>query len=197
MLHKKEIVYPYFLECAALCSDDSFWEEIFILLSKGIPPPGTFINKGYLCCMYKNKEFSYKLERKEAKVLKDELYDILNTKAGILSLKEKSKQRIEFEEYGNKIKRERKTWSDIHKKDIKEYSIDRYILYLMKKLNLTRKETLELYNIISIAMHLKLITPKDIKYSDGAIRSIEGVSVVNDQIVINHDIYDLSKYTMY
>lgn len=193
---KKDILYPYFLECVVLCSGDHFWETIFIDLSRGIAPPGTFINKGYLCCVYKDKEFSYKLERKDAKILKDELYNILNNKAGILSLKEKIKKRIEFEDYGIKLKNDKKTWNDIHKKDIKDYLIHRYILSLMDELSLTHKEAKELHDIITVAFYLKLITPKDIKYSNGKIQSIEGVKIEDGKVIINYNIYDLSEYNL-
>ena len=44
MVLKKEIVYPYFLECIEL-TDENDWKIIFENLAYGIPPHGTFINK--------------------------------------------------------------------------------------------------------------------------------------------------------
>jgi hypothetical protein len=65
---KREIVYPVFLECCQY-ADDIFWENVFEDLAYGKPPYGTYISKGFLCCSFKNKEFSYKIERKDCKIV--------------------------------------------------------------------------------------------------------------------------------
>ena len=63
MLVKKELLYPIFLECSQH-ADDTFWENIFEDLAYGKAPYGTYISKDFLCCGYKKKEFSYKIEKK-------------------------------------------------------------------------------------------------------------------------------------
>ena len=60
---KREIVYPIFLECCQF-TDDKFWENVFEDLAYGKTPYGTYISKDFLCCSYKKKEFSYKIEKK-------------------------------------------------------------------------------------------------------------------------------------
>ena len=90
---KQEIIYPFFLETCQYCND-IFWETIMEDLAYGKPPHGTYISKGFLCCSYKNKEFSYKLERKDPKILYQNIYDLLTEKLGILSYKEKAQKRL-------------------------------------------------------------------------------------------------------
>ena len=60
---KREIIYPIFLECCQF-TDDKFWENVFEDLAYGKTPYGTYISKDFLCCSYKKKEFSYKIEKK-------------------------------------------------------------------------------------------------------------------------------------
>ena len=73
---KKEIIYPVFLECCQF-TIDSFWENIFEDLAYGKTPYGTYINKDFLCCSYKDKEFSYKIERKDSEKLYKDIYNLL------------------------------------------------------------------------------------------------------------------------
>ena len=85
---RKEIVYPIFLECCQY-AENTFWENIFENLAYGKTPYGTFISKDFLCCNYKKKEFSYKIERKCSKLLYQEVYNILTKKLGLMSTQEK------------------------------------------------------------------------------------------------------------
>ena len=66
MTIKKEIIYPIFLECCQYTTD-IFWENVFEDLSYGKTPYGTYITKDFLCCNYKEKEFSYKIEKNNQK----------------------------------------------------------------------------------------------------------------------------------
>ena len=76
MVIKRDIIYPVFLECCKY-ANDSFWENIFEDLAYGKTPYGTYINKNFLCCSYKNKEFSYKIERKDSYQLYNDIYNLL------------------------------------------------------------------------------------------------------------------------
>ena len=86
---KREIIYPIFLECCQF-ADDIFWETIFEDLAYGRAPSGTYISKDFLNCSYKNKEFSYKIERKDPENIYNDIYKLLTEKLGILSQKEKN-----------------------------------------------------------------------------------------------------------
>ena len=74
---KKEIVYPIFLECLTF-AEDNIWKNIFEDLAYGIAPYGTYISKNFLCCGYKDKEFSYKIDSSmNAQVLYTDIYNLI------------------------------------------------------------------------------------------------------------------------
>ena len=76
MTIKREIIYPFFIE-ASKFADDIFWENIFEDLAYGKTPYGSYISKDFLSCNYTNKEFSYKIERKDPHILYTEIYNLL------------------------------------------------------------------------------------------------------------------------
>ena len=53
---KYKLIYPFFIECLQYTSD-KFWKNVFEDLAYGITPAGTYINKDFLTCNYKDKEF--------------------------------------------------------------------------------------------------------------------------------------------
>ena len=66
------------------------WKYIFEDLAYGRTPYGTYITKDFLCCNYKGKEFSYKIDTtKTGEQLYNELYNILFNKFGLLSIEDK------------------------------------------------------------------------------------------------------------
>jgi hypothetical protein len=138
MVIKKEIIYPVFLECLQF-TNDFFWENIFEDLAYGKTPYGTYINKDFLCCNYKDKEFSYKIEKKEPEQLYNDILFLLGKKLGILSLKDKNNKQIDFKNIENELKECRKNWSNIRKKNIKDLLIERYVLNMKDKYLLTMK----------------------------------------------------------
>ena len=95
MTVKKDILYPMFLDCMELI-DDKFWENVFEDLAYGKPPYGTYISKDSLCCNYKDKEFIYKIEKKNPKQLYSDIYSLLSKKLGILSKQDKLMKKIDF-----------------------------------------------------------------------------------------------------
>lgn len=187
---KREIIYPIFLECCQF-TIDSFWSNIFEDLAYGKSPYGTYINKDFLCCSYKDKEFSYKIERKESEKLYKDIYNLLVNKLGILSQKERNKKRIEFHKTESKIKEYRQKWSNIRKKNIKDLLIERYVIDMKKKYLLTLEQSKYLLSIIFIALVFKVIVSKDISYSDGKIQYIEGIEFENKKIILKKNIYDI------
>ena len=63
------LVYPFLLKCCAF-TNDNFWKYVFEDLAYGKPPYGTYITHNFLCCKYKDKEFSYKIcDKKSAEKL--------------------------------------------------------------------------------------------------------------------------------
>jgi len=184
---KKEIIYPFFLECCKY-TDDSFWECVFEDLACGISPYGTYINKGYLCCC-KGKNSSYKIERKDAEILYEEIRTILKDRVGILSKKEKQKKRIAFRDEEIRIKNSREKWENIRKKTIRDGLIQNYVIEMRKKHVLSKKQSKYLLTLINIGLLFKNITSDDIEYEDGKIIDIRGIEVVNGRIETIKNMY--------
>ena len=154
MTIKKDIIYPIFLECSQFITD-KFWENIFEDLAYGKSPYGTYITKGSLTCKYKDKEFIYKIEKKDVKTLYTEVYVLLSKKLGLLSHQDKLNKKIDFENIENEIKEGRKNWTSIRKKNIKDLIIENYVISMKNKFSLNIKQAKYLLSIIFIGMVFK------------------------------------------
>lgn len=180
---KREILYPVFLECCQF-ADDVFWENIFEELAYGKAPYGTYISKGFLCCSYKNKEFSYKIERKDPKILYDDIYKLLTEKLGILSHKEKAQKRLDFHELEKNIKQSRQEWASIRRKNVKDIMYEKYVIDMKRKYSLTTKQCKYLLAIILLSIMFKTITSKDIIYKDDKIQNIAGLEFAKGKVIL-------------
>jgi len=190
MIVKKEILFPVFLECCQY-ADDTFWENIFEDLAYGKAPYGTYISKEFLCCGYKKKEFSYKIEKKPAEMIYQEVYSLLTKRLGLLSYREKVKKKKIFTDLEDSIKDTRKKWVDIKKKNMKELLIELYVTRMKNKHQLSIKQAKYLISIILLAMVFKVITSANINYSDGRIVSIDGIDFSKKQVIIKKNLYSL------
>jgi len=187
---KKEILYPIFLECCQF-AEDTFWENIFEDLVYGKTPYGTYINKNFLCCSYKNKEFSYKIERKDPKILYEDIYSLLTNKLGILSQREKNNKRIDFYRTENEIKENTQDWANIRKKNIRDTLVELYVIDMKQKYKLTNLQTKNLLSSIFIGLIFKVINSKDIIYEDGKITKIEGIEFQKGKYTLIKNIYNV------
>lgn len=185
---KKEILYPIFLECCPF-AEDTFWENIFEDLVYGKTPYGTYINKNFLCCSYKNKEFSYKIERKHPKIIYDDIYSLLTNKLGILSQREKNKKRIDFYKTENDIKETTQNWANIRKKNIRDTLVEMYVIDMKQKYKLSVIQAKHLLSSIFTGLIFKVINSKDIIYEDGKITKIEGIDFEKNKYIITKNIY--------
>lgn len=181
---KKELIYPFFLECTQFCPD-SFWENIFVDLSYGKTPHGSFISKEYISCRYKTREFDYKIEKKEAKQLYEEIYDLFKNKLGILSQREKTKKKLAFHDMENIMQNSRVDWSTIRRKNIKDAMYEKYVIDAKKKYKLTSAQSSYLLSLIIICIAFKTITSADIVFSDDKIQSIKGIEFEKGKIILN------------
>jgi len=194
MTNKKDIIYPIFLECSQFITD-KFWDNIFEDLAYGKAPYGTYISKGSLTCKYKDKEFIYKIEKKDPEILYNEVYVLLTKKLGLLSHQDKINKKIDFQNIEDEIKEGRKNWNSIRKKNIKDLLIENYVITMKNKYLLTIKQAKYLLSIIFIGMIFKIISVKDIEYRDGIITKIEGINFKKKEIILEKDIYDV-KYNV-
>jgi hypothetical protein len=187
---KKEIIFPLFLECCQYTTD-IFWENIFEDLAYGKPPYGTYISKDFLCCSYKKKEFSYKIERKTPEILHSDIYLLLKNKLGLLSQKEKIIKRAAFQNIEETMNETRKSWSKIRKKNIKDLLIEQFVINMRSKYFLSIVQARYLRSVIFIAMVFKVITSNDINYQNGVILGIDGISFNKKEIIFERDLYNM------
>jgi hypothetical protein len=188
MLPKKEILYPIFIECSAYARD-AFWKNVFEDLAYCKCPYGTYISKDFFYCNYRNKEFSYKIEKKNPKTLYDDIYDLLVRKLGLLSHQDKFQKKADFIAIEEDIKNSRKVWANIRKKNIKDLLIENYAIEMKTKHSLTIATTRQLLSIIFIGMSFKIISSKDIVYEDGVVKNILGIRFSKNKIILDRDIY--------
>ena len=181
-----ELIYPTLLKCCEF-NVDSFWKFIFEDLAYARPPYGTFIVKDFICCNYKNKEFSYKIdEEKDPQVLYNEIYDLLANKFGLMSDEDKKIKRIEFEQTQADFHENMcENWNSIKKKNIKQNLIENFVINMKKKHKLNKKNVKKLLSLICIGIMFKTIGNNDIEYSPGEILSIDNIDFKQNKIILN------------
>lgn len=194
MVQKREIIYPWLLGCCEHCPN-GFWETIFEDMAYSKSPYGTYISNDMLCCSYKNKEFSYKIEEKDTLQIYQEIYDLLKNRLGLLSQQDRAKAQVDFQKAEEHLKEGRKNWGDIRKKNIKDMLIERYVIKTKKKYSLSISQTKVLLSIISIAILFKVITANDILYDNGEILNIEGIKIEKKKVYLERDLYSITVNT--
>lgn len=150
------IIFPVFIICANLCSDD-FWRQLFDDFSQGITPKHVSVTSDTFIC--KNKNYLYKGETPEN--IHKKICDIL-----IKTLKYKGCKN-EFEKWENN------NWKNIRKKKLREIIFINYILKLGDKYNLSTAKMREINNKIKMALIYGDINNDDIEYSNGEIINIK------------------------
>jgi len=191
---KKDLIYPVFLECCAF-SPDSYWELIFEDLAYGKAPTGTYISRNFLCCSYKNKDFSYKIERKDPKILFDDIYSLLSKKLGLMSEKEVVSKRTLFSSKEKVIHESYQTWSNIKKKNVKDAIYEKYAIDMKKKHGLSVSETKKLLTYIYICMIFKSVTSKDIFFEDDKITHIDGLEFEDGKVILTRSLCSGGSYS--
>ena len=182
MTIKKEIIFPYFLECCTYAKD-IFWQNIFEDLAYGKTPTGSYFitskcgekQEKALSCSYKNKKFVYKIiEEKDSKSLYSEISELLSNKLGILSKNDKTVKKKDFRQVEMGIQEERQTWKGV-KKTLRSLHIENYTIEMMKKYDLNLQQSKRLLSLITIAILFKIITSDDITYDGTKITNINGI----------------------
>ena len=188
MVLKKEIIYPIFFECCKYTLD-VFWKKVFEDLAYGITPYGTYINKNFLCCSYKTKEFSYKIESNDIELLYKDVFVLLHDKFGLLSPIDKLKKRDEFFINETKLKENQQYWVNIRKKKTKDLLLELFIVEMKNLHHLSLYDAKYIFSFINVALMLKVIIFSDIEYSDNKIKHINGIEFKNNTYVIDKNLY--------
>jgi hypothetical protein len=168
MTIKKEILYPQLLECIPF-TNDVYWKQIFEDMAYGITPYGVYIHKGFLCCNFKNKEFSYKIDSKEPSIMYSDIHTLLR-KVGLYSINDKlhMMQTINKME-SDMLESHMSKWNNIKKRTIRDFIIENYVIDMKKQHGLSDEETKKLYNLIQVGLIFKTVNAKTIQYKNGKI----------------------------
>lgn len=185
----RELLYPFFIECCN-CTDDSYWKTIFEDLAYGITPYMTYISKDMLICNHKDREFAYRICKKDPMILYNEIIGLFKTKLGLLSYVEIISKRNDIEQfYDNPVNTN--DWVSIKRKTVKEIYIEKFIIDMKSKYSLNIAQTRRLSNVIFLAFVYKVITPADIVIDNGVIEYIDGIEISENGVVLKRNIYDI------
>jgi hypothetical protein len=185
-----ELQYPIFLN-ASQYATDTFWKYIFEDLAYGRTPYGTYITKDFLCCNYKGKEFSYKIDvSKSGEQLYNELYNILFNKFGLLSIEDKQVLRTTFEKTRDSVPLTNSTWASIKKKNIKQLLIENFVIEMKQIYSLTTVDTKKLLSYIATGIIFKTISNEDIDFQSGKIINISGFNFEKGKYIIPKTLFD-------
>jgi hypothetical protein len=185
-----ELQYPIFLN-ASQYATDTFWKYIFEDLAYGRTPYGTYITKDFLCCNYKGKEFSYKIDvSKSGEQLYNELYNILFNKFGLLSIEDKQVLRTKFEKTRDSVPLTNSTWASIKKKNIKQLLIENFVIEMKQIYSLTTVDTKKLLSYIATGIIFKTISNEDIDFQSGKIINISGFNFEKGKYSIPKTLFD-------
>ena len=194
MKFRLELVYPFFIKCCQY-TDDLFWQFIFEDLAYGKSPYGTYITKNFLCCNYKNKEFSYKINsKKDPQIIYEDIYNLLKNKFGLLSEKDRKNKRDLFNNTNQDAsKKITINWKNIKKKNIKNIIIENYVIEKKKQHNLSYYKSIYLLSIIIIGLIFKNITTNNIEFNNGEITNINNIYISDKKINIQNMSYNTTK----
>ena len=198
---KKEILYPIFLQCASQV-EDTFWRYVYEDLSYGKCPYGLSLQKNYLTCYIRGKEFSYKMDpEKSPKTIFEELDALLRERAGILSEKEKMterarlcRQRTTVPVKSSTAIQKKEEWTHVKKKMIRDTLLEQYVLENSQKYNVTAIMAKRVLSLLIVGLMFKTITAKDIMYQNGFIKKIEGFDFEPSKIVIHKNVLQCKNY---
>ena len=185
MFNKTTLLYPIFLTCTQFVEDDNYWKSLYEDFAYGQCPYGMFISNDYLCCNYKNRKFSYKInQNKNPHDFYLEINNILlnfglQSKQDTLSNKSLSLNNTDFP-----------NWKSIKKKSIKKSLIEKFIIEKSKQYNINEYTSRKLYNQIILGMLLKTILSSDVTCYNIDIYNINGLTFYEGGYKFDKDILD-------
>lgn len=168
----KEIIYPHFLHCCQE-TEDHYWKYIFEDLSYGRAPYGVYFTKGFMCCGFKGKEFSYRVDPHiPVPQLFKEVKTILNCKLGIQSSSDILSSREKFEKTSERLAlHECNNWALLKKKEVRGLLLENFIISQNKNFNRIKQK--KLLSSLMLAIQLKIINNEDISIYHGRVTEIK------------------------
>ena len=193
-MHRKEIIYPCLLHCCRETVDD-FWHYIFEDLACGKPPYGAYFAKNFLCCAFRGKEFSYKIDpNKPITELYNDIKEILYTKLGLRSKEDMIAQRQKFERSSDELSlNELNDWNTIKRKEVRNLVLEKFVLKIGGECSWSRTQTKRCLSALLLALQLKLIVGDDIKLQNGNVIDIHGFDKIINLDIASWDIDYKSK----
>lgn len=173
---KNALRFPILIE-ASIIVENKFWSQVLKDLAHGKAPHGCYVSSSnFLVNNTKNAAFSYFLDdpKKDAKTMSDEIIRLLNEKTNIMSVSDRAKKKVVFNEVKQKLMRNIKnaTWGNLRKKKIKDQLLDMYALSIKNHKKWDIKETREFLTDLSLDIIFKRIDSDHIVMKDGKIIEI-------------------------
>lgn len=176
----KNTIYPIFLECVELTTDE-YWKNLYTNLARDKCPKMIYIKDWCIHSSNNNKkhEFKYNFQNKTAEEISVDLYNLLIQYTNISSDTDKEKKKLELEQCRNELLQLKNAkWKSI-KKNIKNQLIENYVIDMQHKYKLNWNSTIELKGLIKSGLLWKCQESKDIIYVDGKIKEIKGIVYCN------------------
>jgi len=148
-------------------------------------PYGIYLQKNYLCCNVKNKEFIYKLEEnKSVEETFDDINSLLRIRLGLLSEKERIIQKDSVTILRNK----KEEWNNVKKKIIRETLLEHYVMTKSIQYQLSIGVIHKMLSLLIIGLIFKTLNSKDIIYQNGIIENINGFVFFPKKVFITKNI---------
>ena len=172
----RNIIYPIFHDCIQH-TEDEFWKYILEELSKGKCPKSIYISNNVIHSSNKKKRFSYPIDSsKSSLIVFNELKELLTTHTSICSSIDIKQQTEQLNRNNDGEITNKTTWSEIHKKTLRDIFIINFIIRMKNKYKLSWNSAKDLYSTIQIAFLYKTQVSKDVVFKNKQIESINGIS---------------------
>lgn len=188
---KYELIYPKFIECIKY-TDDIFWKSMFEDLAYGKCPYGIYIHNEFICCNYKDKKFSYKINMNtNSEIIYNEITDIFKNKFGLMSKSDKLEKVRLLNKYQENLSTNLDSdWSNIKKKNIKKILLEKFIIDKCKIYSLSKLQCKQLYNNVMLGIFFKTINKNHIIYKDRKIIDISCLLFSKNKYTFTTNIYN-------
>ena len=179
---RREIRYPIFLKFSLL-TDDVFWQFLYEDMSIGRFPIGVHMQKDYLCCGVKGKEFVHRLAPPGTSTERyfAEVHALLKDRLGLLCEKDAHALcQAKVQDCQNEYERMRQmdpssSVSLFRKKIIQETLLQEYVLSLRSKYHLSFSVLKQILSLIIVGLLFKTLHLKHLQIDNGKLAGIDGV----------------------